>query len=145
MNILKVVLFFFTTILILFLLWFFWLYDFKGEKIYIKKGYIGEVRIFYDRKNGLNVCRDDNGSIIYEIPKSGVLYVNFKDYISRGTPIGNKEYFLVGNDGIEKFIEYDIGMYSTKYYQLVDFQYYSDSLASNGVNYYSERFIVARK
>lgn len=145
MKILKIILFFFVTILTLFGLWFSWLYDFKGEKIYIENGYLGDVKIYYNRKNGSKLYRDRNGSIIYKIPSNGIFAVNFEDYINRGTPIANRDYFLVHCDSVEKFVEFDIGRYSTKYYELVYFRYGSDSTGVDGANYYSESFQVIKK
>lgn len=49
--------------------------QFKPEKHYLQKGFIGEVNIFYGNKNGEN--KVINGYRIFEIPKNGICYSKF--------------------------------------------------------------------
>lgn len=131
--------------LVLGLVWFCWLYDFKGESILIPKGFLGEISIYYDRQDGISANRSKNGRIVYVIPYSGVLRVNFKDYVHRNTPIQNRKYFLydpkTGKISNE-FVESNIGKYVAKGYLLDGFKYGTDSLGQSGQNYYFDSFEI---
>lgn len=141
----KIYFFAFLIMSLLVVLWFCKVYDFHGEKILLPQAYEGPISIYYERINGESLQRDKSGAIIYRIPKSGKLVVNFEDYIHRGTPLQNREYFfydIVTGKILDKVKKYEHGS-GIRYY-LVDFQYGPDSLGQTGKNYYSESFTVSK-
>ncbi|WP_428654242.1 hypothetical protein [Runella sp.] len=81
--------------LTLILIWFCLVYDFRGEKILVPSNYNGTFLIFYNVDDGEEKVTDGYfGRIILKIPPSGVLAVNFKDYLYRNTPLQNRDYYL---------------------------------------------------
>ena len=145
MKIIKWILRLILLILVIFFVWFCWLYDFKGESILIPKGFLGEVNIYYDRQDGIPAKLSKNERIIYVIPNSGILRVNFKDYLYRNTPIQNRKYFLYDlktGKITNEFVKSNTGKYSVVEYMLDGFKYGTDSSGKNGENYYFDSFEI---
>ncbi|MBD2705426.1 hypothetical protein IC229_32750 [Spirosoma sp. BT702] len=144
----RIVLYFTLGIVSVIFTWFYFVYDFQGEIVLIPEDYIGPVTIAYERIKGKPVEYNNKGNIVFRIPKSGRLDVNFKDYIHRKTPLKNRKYFIY-NEKTGKLIseikEDGLRDSLNSIYLLVDFEYGPDSLDSSGRNYYSENFIIIKK